>query len=105
MLPAMRAVMQSARRLDKQFAPGRLITKNVLDAWVECLARCGLWHEACGVVFGEMCASASTRPDAKTVQTLLKFALNESPDTARETRARIARELPDLLSCVSDIGA
>ena len=105
MLPAMRAVMQSARRLDKQFAPGRLITKNVLDAWVECLARCGLWHEACGVVFGEMCASASTRPDAKTVQTLLKFALNESPDTASETRARIARELPDLLSCVSDIGA
>ncbi|WFD25421.1 hypothetical protein MNAN1_000383 [Malassezia nana] len=69
LLAEMRGAVAAARALD-----ARLLTKNVWDAWVEGLARCGQLDEAVTAALDEMPRQPGTSPDAKTLQTLLKFA-------------------------------
>ena len=99
LLDVMRGILRSVRRLD-----AHLVSKNVLDAWVECLARCGRLGEAADVVFGEMCASFATRPDAKTLGTLLRFALND-PAALAMLRQRAQHVFPDVWPSVAAIGS
>lgn len=74
LLSAARRAVETARWLDEEEERrsggkrGRIVTKNALDAWVECLARCGQLCEAADVVF------AMPDADAKTVGTLARFA-------------------------------
>ncbi|SHO76126.1 Hypothetical protein MSYG_0461 [Malassezia sympodialis ATCC 42132] len=88
LLDAMREAVAAARALD-----ARLITKNVWDAWVEGLARCGRLDEAVAAALDEMPRTPATSPDAKTLQTLLKFARGRTPAHAHIV-ARIQAELP-----------
>ncbi|WFD29473.1 hypothetical protein MSPP1_000482 [Malassezia sp. CBS 17886] len=73
-----------------------LITKGVLDAWIECLARCGHLPEAVDVLFREMGnrAPVALRADAKTTSTIFAFARNAQARVAGELRVRIQQELP-----------
>jgi len=88
LLDAMREAVAAARALD-----ARLITKNVWDAWVEGLARCGQLDEAIAAALDDMPRTAATSPDAKTLQTLLKFARGR-PSVHAHIVARIQAELP-----------
>ena len=65
-------------------------------------ARCGQLGEAADVVFGEMCASFATRPDAKTLGTLLRFALND-PAALAMLRQRAQHVFPDVWPSVAAI--
>lgn len=72
LLDVMRRILDTVHEMNPA-----LMTKNVYDAWVECLARCGQLVEAMHVVLNEMRRETHTMPDSKTVHTLLKFALND----------------------------
>lgn len=88
------------RALAKLRADGVPLSKGAWDAWIECLARSGRAAEAAEVVFGTMRHEQGVAPDAKTLQTLLKFAARDR-DTAGDSvwydaRNRIRAELPHL---------
>lgn len=90
LLDVMRRVLDTVQDMDPA-----LMTKNVYDAWVECLARCGHLVEAMHVVLDEMRPHAHTMPDAKTVHTLLKFSQND-PEHGSHVRRALQEAFPAL---------
>lgn len=82
LLDTARRVLATARAID-----AALLTKDVHDAWIECLARCGHLREACDVVLHTMLPDPALAPDTKTVHTLLKFARNDAVHGPHVSRA------------------
>ncbi|WFD05036.1 hypothetical protein MVES1_000361 [Malassezia vespertilionis] len=102
MLGAARRAVRTVQQLERA-RKGTLYSKTAQDAWVECLARCGHLEEAAHVALDEMEA-----PDAKTLQTLLKFAASAQGDVGgdvrfQEMRTRVRTKYPGVWGDVCSI--
>lgn len=117
-----------SRRHDAAHTPWP-VNKDVWDAWIECLARCGALREAIDQTFTSMAADLSQHehllhvgtsgqspdtqlgPDAKTIGMLLKFAIPDGPSLEADRRTflslrhRIQTQMPAIWPRVQHIGA
>ena len=104
LLSAARRALDTARQLECMMGNPSLVNKNALDAWIECLARCGRLEEAIGVLF-----TMNDTADTKTLQTLVRFAAAAhsrgafSPDAWETMRARVRNTFPHLWKDVAQI--
>lgn len=103
LLSAARRALDTARKLER--GRGVLVGKDALDAWIECLARCGRVAEAIDVVFG----MPPELPDQKTLETLLRFGASArqrgalSSEMWAALRERIALTFPATYPYVAHI--
>ncbi|WFC98181.1 hypothetical protein MYAM1_000905 [Malassezia yamatoensis] len=104
LLSAARRALDSAQQLEKRVQHGKILGKNVIDAWVECLARCGELNEAVEAAF-----SLQELADKKTVETLLRFAASAHVRRSISTkqwesiRGRVRAKYPHLWDEVATI--
>ncbi|WFD42259.1 hypothetical protein MPSI1_000900 [Malassezia psittaci] len=104
LLSAARRALDSAQQLEKRARHGKILGKNVIDAWVECLARCGELSEAVEAAF-----SLQELADKKTVETLMRFVASAhvrktiSTKQWESIRGRVLARYPHLWDEVANI--